>query len=283
LIVQDSSTPITTKFVKVTSADQIVQGGTYAIVYQSGNVAKALQFSLNSGKTAFHTSDNAINVSVINNEIDANELENCVFVLRNQDGNNKKFSLQVPKADGTTDYYFLVRGSGSTNFQASTSETGYRSEFAISSSGVLTVQGNSNYNLRYSTSNSSFGASTSSSSDLYLYMKVGTSAGKQDQILNFAQSTVTKVVDSPDGTMRVQPVYNVSESSGNAFIAEYEVTRFSDIYSALESGKIVTLINDDLVYHVTNYEKDDFVMFGSILVNSPYLDCNRISVNVDDT
>ena len=176
LTVEEASSPESLiKFVKVTSEDQIVADGTYVIVYQEGSTAKALKFVLNSGKTAFSTgNDNAVDVTVVNDEIAAEEVEGCQFTLKNQSGTDKKFSLQVPQADGTTDYYFLVYMSN-TNFAASASETGYRSTFAISSSGVLTLTGNSNRLLSYNTENNAFSAytnpdSNNATSDLALFV-----------------------------------------------------------------------------------------------------------------
>ena len=169
-----NSNPSVTLFTKVTSADEIVAGGTYAILYQSGETNKAFKFVLNSAKTQFSTgTDNAVDVTVSGNTVNADELEGCQFILDAQDGTSLKFAMLVPKADGTNDYYFRVRGSSGTNFQAHASDNGYRSTFAISSGGVLTIvrtENNTSYNFRYSSSNGYFQASnTSPSSNLYLY------------------------------------------------------------------------------------------------------------------
>ena len=166
----DTSVPV---FTKVTSSSELVEGGTYAILYQSGDVNKAFKFVLNSGKTAFSAgADNAVDVVVSGNEISADKLEGCQFRLAAQDGTSLKFAMLVPKADGTNDYYFRVRGA-SANFEANASDSGYRSTFAITSSGELTIvrsSGSSNYNFRYSSSNGYFQTSTSNtSSNLYLY------------------------------------------------------------------------------------------------------------------
>ena len=162
----------TEAYVRVTSTDQIVNGGKYVIVYESGETVKAFKPVLNSGKTAFETSDNAIDVTITNNEIAPSAVEGCQIVLANQDGTSLKFSLLVPKADGETDYYFFVRGS-SSNFQADASQTGYRSTLALDSSGVLTLTrtaSNTTYNFRYSATNSAFQTSSSNaSSNLYLF------------------------------------------------------------------------------------------------------------------
>jgi len=167
------SNPSVTLFTKVTSADEIVEGGTYAILYQSGETNKAFKFVLNSAKTQFSTgTDNAVDVTVSGNTVNADELEGCQFILDAQDGTSLKFAMLVPKADGTNDYYFRVRGSSRTNFQAHASDSGYRSTFAISSDGVLTIvrtESNTSYNFSYSSSNGYFQAGTSSSSNLYLY------------------------------------------------------------------------------------------------------------------
>ena len=184
------------KYVRVTSADQINLEGEYVIVYENGQAQKAFKPVLNAGKNAFlTTAANALDVTVLDNEIDASEVEGCQFMLANQDGTSRKFSLVVPEADGTTDYYFIVYGredpdTGTmTVFFASPTATGYRSTFNLSTAGVLTINGNSNYNFQYSSSGY-FTAGTGSSSNLYLFVRAEGSV-KQKQTLSFAEPTVT--------------------------------------------------------------------------------------------
>lgn len=183
------------KYVRVTSADQINLEGEYVIVYENGQTQKVFKPVLNAGKNAFMTTDNAADVTVLDNEIEASKVEGCQFMLANQDGTNKKFSLLVPEADGTTDYYFIVYGREEANtgtmtvFFASPTATGFRSTFNLSSSGVLTINGNSGYNFQYSSSGY-FTAATGSSSNLYLFVRAEGSV-KQKQTLSFAEPTVT--------------------------------------------------------------------------------------------
>jgi hypothetical protein len=128
--------------------------------------------------------------------MNAEEADPCRFTLANQDGTNKKFSLQVPEADGTTAYYLIVYGKesnsstgSSTVFYASPTSKEYRSTFSLSSDGKLTLQGNSSYKFRYSSG--SFSASNSGSSDnLYLFVRSNGSA-KQKQTLSFDEPTVS--------------------------------------------------------------------------------------------
>ena len=186
------------KYVRVTSADQINLEGEYVIVYENGQTQKVFKPVLNAGKNAFlsNTVDNAPDVSVLDNEIEASTVEGCQFMLANQDGTNKKFSLLVPEADGTTDYYFVVYGKEDANstgpmtvFFASPTATGYRSTFNLSPAGVLTINGNSGYNFQYSSSGY-FTAATGSSSNLSLFVRAEGSV-KQKQNLSFALPTVT--------------------------------------------------------------------------------------------
>lgn len=162
-----NSNPAKVMYSKVTSADEVVADGTYVFVYRNGSTVKAFKPVLNSGKTAFQQAvANAKDVTITDDQIDASDVEGCEIILTNQDGTTLKFSMLVPAADGTDDYYFVLRNS-SSNFVASTSDPGYRPTFAISS-GALTIKRDS-YNFRYSTSNNYFQASTSSASNLELF------------------------------------------------------------------------------------------------------------------
>lgn len=183
-------------YVRVTSIDQINLEGEYVIVYENGTTQKAFKPILNAGKNAFSTnSDNAVDVLIIDDEMDAAEADACRFTLANQAETGKKFSLVIPEADGMTDYYFIVYGREESNsgimtvFFASPTATGYRSTFSLSPDGVMTLAGNSSYNFRYNTAGY-FTAGTASSDHLYLFIRTG-SAAKQKQTLSFAEETVS--------------------------------------------------------------------------------------------
>ena len=234
------SNPSVTLFTKVTSADEIVEGGTYAILYQSGETNKAFKFVLNSAKTQFSTgTDNAVDVTVSGNTVNADELEGCQFILDAQDGTSLKFAMLVPKADGTNDYYFRVRGSSSTNFQAHASDNGYRSTFAISSGGVLTIVRES-YNFRYSSSNGYFQASTSSSSNLYLY-KLDNGSTPPEPPTPATTSTYTRISGSGE---LVTGTYLIVEKTGT-YLYNASGTNHGGC-SALDSTTGVSKSEDDL-------------------------------------
>lgn len=184
----------TDQYVRVTSANQIDLDGEYVLVYDDGTTRKVFNPVLNAGKDAFSTAaDNAVDVIIDDDEIEASEVDGCRIQLANQDGSAKKFSLVVPEADGTSDYYFIVyrnatNGGASTVFFASPTETEYRSTFSLSSEGVLTLTGSNNYKFRYSSSGC-FTAGTGSSANLYLFVRTGGPV-KQRQNLYFAEETV---------------------------------------------------------------------------------------------
>lgn len=188
-----NSTSASGKFVRVTSIDEINTEGEYVIVYENGSTKKAFKPVLNSSKNAFsQSSENAIDVTITDDEIDAADVEDCRIKLTNEATDVPlKFALLVPEADGTDDYYFVVRytqGAG-TSFYASTDQTGYRSTFALDGNGVMTLTGSGgSYRFRYSGTSSAFQASTSSSSNLYLFVRTD---GKQSQKLSFNPTSVT--------------------------------------------------------------------------------------------
>lgn len=186
LIIKKQKT--TDQYVRVTSADQINVEGEYVLVYDDGSTRKVFKPVLNDDKNTFSTtSNNARDVVIDDDEIEASEVDDCRIMLANQEGTTKKFALVVPEADGAVDYY-LVLYMSPTVFLASTTETGYRSTFNLSPEGVLTLNGNSGYNFKYT--NGSFTASTGASTNLYLYVRTGGSV-KEKQSLSFKQETVS--------------------------------------------------------------------------------------------
>lgn len=180
------------RYVRVTSIDQINMEGEYVIVYENGQTQKAFKPVLNAGKNAFLTSSsNAVDVTITDNEIDADEVDSCRFTLANQEDAKKKFSLIVPEADGTSDYYWYVYRSGvfvAKVYSDDSTDTGYRSTFELSPDGKLTLRGHSDYLFRYSSG--SFTAATGASNDLYLFVRADGQAKKR-QTISFAEPTVT--------------------------------------------------------------------------------------------
>ena len=185
--------PDTKKYLRVTSADQINLDGEYVLVYENGATQKAFKPILNTGKNAFlTTAENAVDVTIIDNEMEASEVDDCRIMLANPDDKTPlKFSLIVPEADGATDYYWYVYRSSvfaAKAFSDNTEDTGFRSTFALGANGQMTLSGNNNYNFRYS--NIAFdAASRVNSSNLYLFVRDGST--KQKQTLSFDKPTVT--------------------------------------------------------------------------------------------
>ena len=185
--------PNSKKYVRVTSADQINLDGEYVLVYENGTTQKAFKPILNAEKNAFlTTAENAVDVTIIDDEMEASEVDDCRIMLANPDEKTPlKFSLIVPEADGTTDYYWYVYRSSvftAKAFSDDTDDTGYRSTFALGPNGEITLSGNSSYNFRYS--NIAFDAANRvNSNNLYLFVRDGST--KQKQTLSFAEPTVT--------------------------------------------------------------------------------------------
>ena len=179
---------------RVTSMNRINTEGEYVLVYQDGLVQKVFKPVLNSQKNAFLTSaDNARNVTIYDDEIEAADVDDCRIMLANQEGS--KYSLVVPEADGTSDYYFVVYGRENPNsgtmtvFFASPTASGFRSTFSLAADGKLTLAGNSGYNFLYNTSGF-FTSGNGSSANLYLFVRNGGPV-KQKQTLSFSEETVS--------------------------------------------------------------------------------------------
>jgi hypothetical protein len=175
----------TPQYVRVTSADQINTDGEYVIVYDDGMNPKVFKPVLNANKTAFMTTNNAVNVIIDDNEIEANEVDDYRILLTNRQDN--KFALLVPEADGLNDYYLVVYMSSSI-FVASTTESSYRTSFSLSPQGVLTMTGNSGNAFRYASG--AFTAGGGNSENLYLFVR-NQGPVKQRQYPYFAEGSVT--------------------------------------------------------------------------------------------
>ena len=175
----------TDQYERVTDINQVNTQGEYVIVYDDGSSPKVFKPILNAGKNAFSTaSDNARDVVIDEDEIEAADVDDCRILLANQE--NRKFSLVVPEADGAVNYYLVVYRSPDV-FLASTTETGYRSTFELTPQGKLNLKGNSGYNFIYSSG--SFKANNSDSDNLYLFVRTGGPV-KQKQTLSFQEESV---------------------------------------------------------------------------------------------
>lgn len=158
---------------KVTADSQIKDGGKYVIVYESGDSAKVFKpiFDGTSSYTEGEAS-NAVSATITNSMIaDNDSLRACqiVFELK-KNSSPVSYYTRVPKANGSTDYYFMLYTSSGT-FKGQTGQ-GYSSIFSISN-GVLTMSRTVvNSGTRYmSYSNSSFSSvnAESASTKLALY------------------------------------------------------------------------------------------------------------------
>ena len=239
-------------YVRVTSTDQINLEGEYVIVYENGLTQKAFKPVLNSNKNSFSiSSDNAIDIFIDDDEIEASEVDDCRFMLANQDGTNKKFSLMVPEADGTSDYYLLVYGN-STVFSASLTETGYRSTFTLAPDKALTLKGNNNYIFQYSTSGY-FTAGTGASANLYLFIRADGPA-KQRQTLSFTEETVSWALgdDCEIGHSYTYP----QEVSGAQTAVTY--TAEPESVAKIENGKIKIVGSGAAIITATAEKSDKY-------------------------
>ena len=153
--VTDSSAPVTTAtYTKVTSSTDLVVGGKYLLVYESGS--KVFKPTLNGSN--FATTGNALDVSITDETIVSDEYEDCQMTL--EDG-----------------YYFYVASVSRylyptyNNMGAEETKSSSHSFNISISNGTATITRTSNsttYNLRYSSSSSYFQAS-SSSANVALY------------------------------------------------------------------------------------------------------------------
>lgn len=218
---------------RVTSLDDIHLGGEYVIVYEDGSTKKVFKPILNAGKNAFQTTNNAVDVLIIDDEIDAGDVDDCRFTLANQEGTTKKFSLVVPEADGISDYYWYIYRNGAFTAMMvdDSADTGYRPTFSLSSGGKLTMTVASGYGVRFASGN--FSATNNGSLDnLYLFVRSDGPA-KQKQSLSFAEPTVTWTTgDGYDIGQSYDPQTAVGAKTTVTYSAEPETV------VKIEGGKI---------------------------------------------
>ncbi len=210
-------------YIRVTSPDDIKVGGEYVITYESGTTMKAFKPILNGSKNAFMTTGNAVDVHIVDDVIEASEADGCRFTLANQENTNKKFSLVVPEADDTSDYYLYVYRSGV--FMAmkvdGSADTGYRSTFSLSSDGKLTLAGNSSRNFIYS-SGSFTAVENGVPSNLYLFVRTDGPV-KKNRGLSFNPTSVTCFLGEPPQKPVLEGSYTtVTYSSSDESIARVD-------------------------------------------------------------
>ena len=210
-------------YIRVTSLDDIKLGGEYVIAYESGTTMKAFKPILNGNKNAFMTTGNAVDVHIVDDGIEASEADACRFTLANQEKTLKKFSLVVPEADDTSDYYLYVYRSGV--FMAmkvdGSADTGYRSTFSLSSDGKLTLAGNSEYNFVYS-AGSFTAVKNGTPSNLYLFVRTDGPV-KKNRGLSFDPTSVTCFLGETPEQPVLDGIYTtVTYSSSDESIARVD-------------------------------------------------------------
>jgi len=145
---------------KVTAQSELVAGGKYLVVYDNGSSSKVFN-PIVSGSTFTTSEANAVDVTISGDTITSSELDASQIELRNFDGTNK-FAMWVASVER-----YLILRRNNQSFVADASDDGYRSTFTVNGGTVTIVR--DSYNLRYSSSNSYFQVSTSSSSNMALY------------------------------------------------------------------------------------------------------------------
>ena len=140
-------------YVKVNTADEIVDGGKYLIVYESGSSAKVFHPILNSDGNTYATHDNVTTADIQAKGIKVNaSVEACEVVLEKSSGT--AFNIKVPSAGNK----YLYLSSSSIKVGAKTTT------FTCNNGTVTLKRSDYNYYLRYSKTDSVFDIATSTSS-----------------------------------------------------------------------------------------------------------------------
>ena len=170
---------------KITSEEEIVNGGTYLIVYENSG-PYAFKPILNSGKNGLVADGtNVFSVTAANGYIQSTEsVDACQVVL---EAANSGYYM---KAVGASGYHFYPNSSSITATQNATTSC------TVSyNAGVVNITKGSNNYFKYSTYSSCFKGSTSDNSrELALYRLVEGASGAQR--LWFSEASVTYVINN---------------------------------------------------------------------------------------
>lgn len=165
-------------YVKVNSASELVDGGEYLIVYESGS--KAFKPILN-GSTLKASSDNCFSVEINDGRIlSTDAVDECKVVL---EASNSKYYMKV----AALGYYFYPSRSG---VSATTNKSSATACTINVSSG--TIQAGSNGYFKYSTNSSYFKASSSSGAVAFYRLTEGQPTTQQ---LQFSKTSYAYSLD----------------------------------------------------------------------------------------
>ena len=178
-------------YVKVNSADEMVDGGKYLIVYESSGPYAFKPIRNNNQLEA--SSNNRLRVTINNGRIQSTEeVDACQVVF---EAANNRYYMKAVAADG---YYFYPTSS---NITAGTTPTTACS--VTNNSGVVNITAGSNY-FKYSSYYNYFKQSTTDSSrELALYLL--DEGSQKTQSLQFSASSFTYILDG-----QTLPVSNIS-------------------------------------------------------------------------
>ena len=169
------------EYVKVTSSSEMVDGGKYLIVYESGS--KAFKPTRNNNQLV-ESSSNAFDVTIDGDRIlSTSDVDKCQVVF--EKASNDSYYLKAVAADG---YYFYPTSSNIT------AEISQNTACTVSNTaGVVNITAGNNY-FKYSTYSSYFKHSTSNSSrELALYLLNDVSSTTQE--LKYSKTSFVYTLD----------------------------------------------------------------------------------------
>ncbi len=210
------------EYVKVTSSGEMVSGGKYLIVYESGS--KAFKPTRNNNQLV-EGSSNVYGVTIDGNRIlSTSEVDKCQVVFENKSGDS--YYLKAVSADG---YYFYPTGS---NITAGTSQ--HTACTVSNNAGVVNITAGTNNYFKYSTSSNYFKHSTSNNSrDLALYLLSDASSTTQE--LKFSKASFIYTLDG-----QIPPVVltEVPSLSGDITYVTYSSSNVSVATVDASSGTV---------------------------------------------
>ena len=178
-------------YVKVKSAEEMVDGGKYLIVYENGPFAFK---PIRNNDQLESSNNNKYSVTIDNGRIRSTEgVDACQVIF---EAANNGYYMKAVAADG---YYFYP---SSSNITASATPTNACS--VTNTSGVVNITAGSNNYFKYSTSKNYFKQSTSNNSrELALYLL--DDGSQKTQSLQFSAASITYILDG-----QIPPVSNIT-------------------------------------------------------------------------
>lgn len=203
-----SSTPTTTRYVKITSTDDLTSGEKYLIVYEGGPLA------FNGSLTSLDAVSNGFPVTIeedTNKYIEAtSDIDSKSFTITDADPN-----YYIQAASG----YWIGRTSNSNGMDSANNNGGYKNSISFTTDGNVNIVGSGGAYLRYN---------STSGQNRFRYFKSSTYTGQKAIALYKRVEATAEVIEVPISSALYGTLYYGEKN----LIVPENVTAFTYTYNA---------------------------------------------------